>query len=717
MMRRGFLIGACMLLASASVSRANYLIVRVILNPPATPSGGVGGNNNEGGPGAAFLGGSPAQGGAIGSQPGGGGIAPPTGMIGGGGRPPIGIGGIAPPSGMLGARGGPAGEGAGPGGPGRGGFGMFGNLGGGPGRQGNQSNPQDKPKLTSADYVMVAVEFKEKDVAFGSYIEGNKLDSMIKTKWGDKVVLYQDGQEIYVQAHKLATPYENYVARMPRVKRQPDELLKFAQWCQSVGLVDECMKILDEYVKAVENTKEADNEKHKTIAAIYSKLRPELSRGVLKKDSAVTWKNRLGGNFTTTDNEFYSLIHASGPSIESSMIQRRLKLLDTTLKNFYLWHAMKGKELPLPEEKLVAVLIDSEPRFRQYKSTFDAEDLVSDGFHARRDNLAIFYSGRLDLGYQNFKSKVKSLAQEYKPEELMKGLFPKEAKSPKQRQEAARAAMLFLVDKALQEEAEIASTSHEGARQLFAATGLLPRHVDIPEWLRFGLASLFEMPKGPFYGDFTEVKVALWPGVGMPSWAYMGHFNELVQKKELGRPLETLVDTITDDFFVLAREGIKSRKEIAKTPMEVGKLEELKEELLARAHTLSWGLAYYVSNDPERLPQLHNYFAELSKLPRDLELDENAKQLAFAKAFGLSRPGLTTDGIDPRKLNAFALNWMAYMQTLRAPTAELKLDEVTAPTGGTGGSGLGGEGGSPGGLGGSPGGLGGSPGGPGGPGR
>jgi len=540
---------------------------------------------------------------------------------------------------------------------------------------------------------------------------------MIKTKWGDKVVLYQDGQEILVQPLKITTPHEVYVSRMSRVKRVPEDLLHFAQWCQSVGLVDECMKMLDEYVKAVENSKEKENERHKNIADIYTNLRPELARGAIKMETAAAWKARLGQNFTITSNEFYSLIHsANGDNTKG--VQRRLKLLDTTLKNFYLWHAMKGKALPLPQEKLTAVMIDSEPMFRQYKSTFDAPDLISDGFHARRDNLAIFYSGRLDIGYQNFQSKVKSLVKEYKPEELMRGVFPKEAKDVKQRQEAARAAMLFLVDKALQEEAEIAATSHEGTRQLFAASGLLPRNVDIPEWLSFGLASIFEMPKGPFYGDFTEIKVALWPGVGSPSWAYMGHFNELVKKKEVGIPLQTLVNTITDDYFVLARDGIKNRKEVAKTPTEFGKLEELKEELQARAHTLSWGLAYYVSNDPERLTELHKYFAELSKLPRDLELDEDAKQLAFAKAFGLSTTLLTKDGIDTKKLTAFAMNWMAFMQTLRSPTSELKLDEITPAEGGLpgeGGLGGPGPGGGPG-LGG-PGGIGGPGGGPGGPGN
>ena len=73
----------------------------------------------------------------------------------------------------------------------------------------------------------------------------------------------------------------------------------------------------------------------------------------------------------------------------------------------------------------------------------------------------------------------------------------------------------------------MASASHEGTRQIFAETGLLPRNVLAPEWVRFGITALFESPKGPFPGKASTLKVAMYPGGGGPHWAYMRYFEEM----------------------------------------------------------------------------------------------------------------------------------------------------------------------------------------------
>ena len=605
--------------------------------------------------------------------------APPMGMIGmgggmrgiGGGPPPMPMGG-----GMRGIGGGPPPMPMGGGIYGMGGVPM-GIMGGG--IQGN--TPSTPISLKPGDSIMVAIEVKEKDITLRPIIDLRKNDTLVKHKWGGSVVLYQDQSEIYVQGYKLPTPAEQYQRQLARLKRNPEELLKMAQWCLTVGLVDECMKTCDDLGKMLEGGKGKDVPEKVTNAwAAYSKVKPEFVRGVSKMPTATLWKERLGADFSITSNEFYAILHNNEPGMRES-VQRRLKLLDFTFKNFYLWHALKGKALPTPSEKLVAILEDTEDEFNKRKVTFDAGDLNSDGFFARRDNLAVFVNQRLDLGSRNFQSKIAAL-KVYKRADLLKGSFPAEAKDIKQRQAAARAAMLFVVDQALQEEGEIASTTHEGTRQLFAATGLLPRNVEIPQWVQFGLASIFEMPKGPFPGDFSQLKVALWPGVGAPSWAYMGHFTELDRKGDLPGPYDTMVDTVTDEFFILAHEGLKSKKDRLK-PSEIEKLDQIKEALLIRAKTLSWALTYYVAN--EKLDDLHKYFQELGKLPREMELNETAKQLAFAKAFGLTKPTLVGDTFDRGRFLAFSSAWLDHMKTLRSPTADLKLDEVKddGPTGTT----------------------------------
>src|SRR5262249_1486414 len=98
--------------------------------------------------------------------------------------------------------------------------------------------------------------------------------------------------------------------------------------------------------------------------------------------------------------------------------------------------------------------------------------------------------------------------------------------------EYPRLQTLALLHKALEEEAERAAVTHEGTRQLPVATGLLDPHVIAPEWLDFGFASLFEMPKGPFPGTDGSASVAFWPGCGAPSWAYVRPFKDWLNSKD-----------------------------------------------------------------------------------------------------------------------------------------------------------------------------------------
>jgi hypothetical protein len=82
----------------------------------------------------------------------------------------------------------------------------------------------------------------------------------------------------------------------------------------------------------------------------------------------------------------------------------------------------------------------------------------------------------------------------------------------------------------------------------------------------------------------------------------------------------------------------------------------------------------------KKLPELARYTAELSNLPRDLELDEAALQGCFARAFGLS------DAKDPRRLDArktsqFADAWFSFMDgvNLEVRDAEAILTDARYP--------------------------------------
>src|SRR5262249_17010946 len=146
--------------------------------------------------------------------------------------------------------------------------------------------------------------------------------------------------------------------------------------------------------------------------------------------------------------------------------------------------------LAVPDKRLVAVLIKQGEEFKRYQQIFDSLPTVADGFLARRDNLAVFSLERTDLASEALAKNTKS---------LWKGLRTDRGASLKRWPESAEGKRLdmatgadiqtlALLERALQEDAEIASVTHEGTRQLLAATGQLPRNVAVPEWLQFGWA-------------------------------------------------------------------------------------------------------------------------------------------------------------------------------------------------------------------------------------
>ena len=176
--------------------------------------------------------------------------------------------------------------------------------------------------------------------------------------------------------------------------------------------------------------------------------------------------------------------------------------LENTFKTVYVWFAIRGKALPAPAEKMVGVIVGDSTEYRRYRDTFEASNLVADGFHARRENLAVFSARRLDKASINFEQLTKDVYRQSRVEDLFKARDVKDLPNPKQNpqapatfQEYARASTIALVDAALQEEAEMASASHEGTRQIFGETGLVPRNVLAPEWVRFGSPPCSSRPR------------------------------------------------------------------------------------------------------------------------------------------------------------------------------------------------------------------------------
>jgi hypothetical protein len=403
-------------------------------------------------------------------------------------------------------------------------------------------------------------------------------------------------------------------------KPSAEDLLKLAEWALTHGLLNSFTQTMDELVTVDKN--------HRSAVA-YAQVKAALEAPAAANKDANTWKDRLNAAYHLTDGGHYTLLHQLPPS-EKATVQARLDRLENTLKGYYYWFALKGVALPVPQQRLLAVLVSQKEEFDRDRQMFEIPFLVSDGFYARRDNLAIFSANRLDESYQALKDFVKPELAKYDPAQLLK------AKGD------PRAGTALLMLKAMEEDAERAAVTHEGSRQLLAASGLLPRAVTAPRWVEFGVGSFFETPTG-----------APWTSIGAPHPTLDDQNNYLLQyqtaskKKKLDPPAEALESVITDRYFHQTRHG---RDKTA----------------LTKARTMSWALVYFLAQ--AKLDGLQRYFAELSRQPRDLEFDADTLRDAFARAFGL----LDRNGkMDQGKVTRLANEWHEFM--IRTP---LELNEI-----------------------------------------
>ncbi|MGH7172033.1 MAG: DUF1570 domain-containing protein, partial [Gemmataceae bacterium] len=199
----------------------------------------------------------------------------------------------------------------------------------------------------------------------------------------------------------------------------------------------------------------------------------------------------------------------------------------------------------------------------------------------------------------------------------------------------AEGQMLALMLKVLEQEAELATVSHDASRQLLFASGLLPRNVAVPEWILFGMGSFFETPLE-----------APWPTIGGPSPYYLPRWRELRDKLEKTR-VQTLRKVVTDSYFRSVPPDGKSDSDAHRQHKAA----------LRKARITSWSLTYFLAQ--QKLDGLRRYFTELSKMPRDLELDDTVLLGCFARAFGC------VDGnnkVDNNRLSALAREWYGYWE-------------------------------------------------------
>jgi len=417
--------------------------------------------------------------------------------------------------------------------------------------------------------------------------------------------------------------------------KKTEDWLGLATWALEHGSVKHFSEVMDRVEK-----KDKDN----AIVQTYLKAKQALERPVAKENDAKLWMNKLNERFKSVQSDHYTLIHRADND-KSPEVTTLLDHLEGNMKAFYYWFALRGKTLPVPDQRLVVALVSSE--FDRKLEIFGSPSLVGDGFYVLRDNIAIFSQKPIDPDYKALDERTKDIFVKHPRGRLLKGkTIQSENGSGTDIDMTATYQTYALLHKALEEDWERATVSHEGTRQLIVGAGLLTKGVVAPQWVDFGMASFFATPKG-----------APWSETGAQNTTYLPLFRDW-GLKALGSnssktAAEALKNTVTDKYFRDAAKG--------KTPAE-------KEALLKKARTMAWGLSYFLARN--RLEDLLQYYQELAKLPRDLEFDDQVLMEIFARSFKLMVDE-TGKKIDQTKLEQLAETWRSTVSTTTLEHEEL----------------------------------------------
>ena len=452
------------------------------------------------------------------------------------------------------------------------------------------------------------------------------------------------------------------------------------------------------------------------------------------------WKSRLDATNSRTDGH-YSVIFWDSPDSE---VLRRSTQLNDNFAAFYLWHATRGTVLPVPTKPFVVVLARQGSKFNQLRPALDGLPSQTDAFYSPEHDLLVLSPELMDsVGLTFQRQNQQQFMKGFSRDRLLDGQIPKidanGATGPRA-EEVARANTLAFVEKFVVEDAEIAAVSREGTRQLLFATGGLPKHVTLPNWLTQGALNFYTRPRGPAYvtigdDDKPYMTVAFTTGYGVPNYINQRYFRDLDVRKELNADRVKLLEhVLTDAYFTGLKDAIdpdpappaKKKKPTGTAgmppgpgavgsegpmpprtglpgpggfgagPMGVGIVIESDDEdpvllqrrkrdrLNIKSQATAWALYYYLAR--ARSAELNQYVAELNKLPRDLPIDGRTAYTAFVRVFKLSA---TEDGVpDPALMRQFAKDWLQYMSEVPSAGHDVPLVVPEPPKTAPGGMGM-----------------------------
>ena len=461
---------------------------------------------------------------------------------------------------------------------------------------------------------------------------------LIKHKWGQTLAPRANLVKFYDDP--VINRYKRMYREIRSTDKNPRKLVFLAEWALKRGLMSEFHYAMEQLIK--------QDPKH-AIAKTYVQVRDQMKKKRTEIDpSAQSVVRKITSEYKLYQSRSGYYTMAAKLKRKDTRIQDRLKILDATYERFYYWFALKGRVLSQPAYRLFAVLEASREDFLTNNILYNSKPMAGNGFTARRDNVLFLALNPTSLTYSALTQNNKAYFELAQVSNAKKALqVPVQPKMPH-----AKLQTLALIEIAVQEEIARTTTSHEAIRQLLTTTNLLPRNIATAEWLQYGIASFFEIPRKSFFDNTAS-----------PSWSHLITFrhyrNRSKKLPKFERHLEltkaeshfTLLQVVTDQYFSRAHNAIRylPADRTADSPQEIRANRKLE-----YAQATSWALTYHVMNN--RLDNVLVYLDELKKLPRDVEYDPKVLAGCFARAFGMVDPN-SPGGISLKGTQRFAYQW------------------------------------------------------------
>jgi hypothetical protein len=447
------------------------------------------------------------------------------------------------------------------------------------GAQGTQTVALEDP--TRCIVVVVPVE---EDLSVSSPFYKGPLNHTTNPSWKPKLHLSNRNQKLVTNLFTDGTSVQVYEALLqapaPKVTRFTQVKEKHAKWLKSktdskllydaltaaleAGMIDEAVSYADELLAYAQDKKEGLPGEVAVFVRAYGAMQKGIKSPATQPSSAGDWQAKLDAKQLHVGGH-YALIHwdATGPEV-----QRRLSMLEDNFRAFFLWHALRGVELPVPEAPLVAVLPRRGSDVLPLARALDGPTrMPADGFYATERDLLVLSPDRLDDVGLTFASQTKQIYRDgVSRDKLLAGEGPPihaaGLDGKKHPEEVARMQTLALVERLADDQTAMGAISREGTRQLLYATGRLPRYVTLPDWLTQGSANFYARPRDPAFVTNAEgkwlVNVATATGYGGPNYTLQRYFRDLVDKQELNPDRAVLLkNVLTDAYF----HGLKDPRE------------------------------------------------------------------------------------------------------------------------------------------------------------